>query len=65
VAFKRKEFADECERLNAEENNSNPKLAAVNRQLSELLRLKEQQLIDELASHPAHKQSLLRGLFWI
>ena len=51
-AFRRKEFADENLRLNFEMQTSNQKLAEVNRKLSELLRLKEQQLTDELSNHP-------------
>ena len=40
-AFRSKEFADENRRLNLEVSTSNQKLATVNRQLTELLRLKE------------------------
>ncbi len=55
-ALKRKEFADENQRLNFEVHTANQKLAEVNRKRTELLRLKGQQLNDELASQP-HESS--------
>ncbi len=50
-AFKTKEISDENRRLSFEVLTSNQKLAAVNRQLEDLLSLREQQLASEVADH--------------
>jgi EAL domain-containing protein (putative c-di-GMP-specific phosphodiesterase class I)/FixJ family two-component response regulator len=57
-AFRRKEMADENHRLDLEARTANQELAAANRQLEELLSLKQQQIIRDEVSLDIVREAL-------